>query len=221
VLLALDILLQMSRFTLYMTTYAYILVIVSYCATSFVQGNDGVLALSSRSWLSYIHRGRHITTPLSYEPLEYAGNFCTEHCPYGIVAISDTFLRIIAVERRGEAFNQQVIYTIFYICYKYLILHTLVYVCTQCHLLKSIVHQHIWYSIYTTLQNIQAIPLRYTPRQIAQLRPAESSTGGNDDNTNTVRIVVVESDADEYNLEEREMLKALDNNNATTTAAIK
>jgi hypothetical protein len=69
------------------------------------------------------------------------------------------------------------------------------------------------------MRNMQAIPLRYTPRQIAQLRPAESSTGANDDDANTVRIVVVESDADEYNLEEREMLKALDNTSATTTAA--
>ena len=55
-----------------------------------------------------MQHGRHVTSPLSYEALEYAGDFCTEHCPEGIVAISDTFLRILAVERRGDTFNQQV-----------------------------------------------------------------------------------------------------------------
>jgi hypothetical protein len=98
----------------------------------------------------------------------------------------------------------------------------LAHACIPCHLLKRIVHQHVCYSINTTVQHVQAIPLRYTPRQIAQLRPAESSIGANDDSdASTVRIVVVESDADEYNLEEREMLKALDNTSATTTAATK
>lgn len=67
-----------------------------------------VLALSSRSWLSYSHGGRHLTTPMSYEALQWAGTFSTDLCPDGIVAISDTFLRILSVERKGEAFNQQV-----------------------------------------------------------------------------------------------------------------
>jgi len=112
-----------------------------------------VLALSSRSWLSYLHGGRHLTTPLSYETLQFAGNFSTEHCPDGIVAISDTFLRILSVERKGEAFNQQ------------------------------------------------AVPLRYTPRQIAHL-PGEQS-----------RLVIVEADADEYNEAEKAALKSSEESN--------
>ncbi|KAG5179960.1 putative spliceosomal protein sap [Tribonema minus] len=117
----------------------------------FRMGQGALLALSSRSWLSYSHGGRHLTTPMSYETLQYAGTFCTEHCPEGIVAISDTFLRILSVERKGEAFNQQ------------------------------------------------AIPLRYTPRQIARL------DGQGDQQP---RLVIVEADADEYNEAEKAEMKA-------------
>ncbi|CAM9268447.1 unnamed protein product [Chrysoparadoxa australica] len=74
-----------------------------------VQGAEGVLALSSRSWLSYSHQGRHINTPLSYDMLEGASPFATEQVPEGIVAISENTLRIIAVERLGQMFNQQAI----------------------------------------------------------------------------------------------------------------
>lgn len=48
-----------------------------------VQGKDGVLALSSRSWVSYPYQGRLLLTPLSYDPLEYATAFSSEQCPEG------------------------------------------------------------------------------------------------------------------------------------------
>lgn len=111
-----------------------------------VGGTQGVLALSTRSWLTYFHQGRHITSPLSYDPLAHASEFSTEHCPEGIVAISDSSLRIVSVDRLGEAFNQR------------------------------------------------TIPLRYTPRQIAQL-PGP-------------RLLVVEADTAVYSEAELAALKS-------------
>ena len=52
-----------------------------------------VLAMSSRSWLSYAYQNRFHLTPLSYETLEYASGFASEQCPEGIVAISTNTLR--------------------------------------------------------------------------------------------------------------------------------
>jgi len=70
------------------------------------QGNDAVLAMSSRTWLSYQHQNRFHLTPLSYESLEYASGFTSEQCPEGIVAISANTLRILALEKLGSVFNQ-------------------------------------------------------------------------------------------------------------------
>lgn len=52
-----------------------------------------VLAMSSRSWLSYSYQSRFHLTPLSYETLEFASGFASEQCPEGIVAISTNTLR--------------------------------------------------------------------------------------------------------------------------------
>ncbi|CAM9692315.1 unnamed protein product [Ectocarpus sp. 13 AM-2016] len=104
-----------------------------------VQDKRGVLALSSRSWLSYNYQGRYQMTPLSYDPLDFAAEFSTEMCPEGVVAVSGEKLRIFGVERLGEVFNQA------------------------------------------------ALPLKYTPRQIALL-PGDAQ-----------HLVVVEADHNEYN----------------------
>jgi len=72
-----------------------------------VQGGEAVLALSSRSWLAYMHQGRFHLTPLSYECLEHASGFASEQCPEGIVAISVNTLRILALEKLGAVFNQE------------------------------------------------------------------------------------------------------------------
>ncbi|PIO38703.1 hypothetical protein AB205_0125620 [Aquarana catesbeiana] len=53
-----------------------------------------VLAMSSRSWLSYSYQSRFHLTPLSYETLEYASGFASEQCPEGIVAISTNTLSV-------------------------------------------------------------------------------------------------------------------------------
>uniref|UniRef100_A0AAV2L7N2 Splicing factor 3B subunit 3 n=1 Tax=Knipowitschia caucasica TaxID=637954 RepID=A0AAV2L7N2_KNICA len=64
-----------------------------------MQGQEAVLAMSSRSWLSYSYQSRFHLTPLSYETLEYASGFASEQCPEGIVAISTNTLRILALEK--------------------------------------------------------------------------------------------------------------------------
>lgn len=71
-----------------------------------MQGSEAVLAMSSRSWLSYAYQNRFHLTPLSYETLEYASGFASEQCPEGIVAISTNTLRILALEKLGAVFNQ-------------------------------------------------------------------------------------------------------------------
>ncbi|XP_050527513.1 splicing factor 3B subunit 3 isoform X1 [Daktulosphaira vitifoliae] len=71
-----------------------------------MRGNEAVLAMSSRSWLSYYYQNRFHLTPLSYESLEYASGFASEQCPEGIVAISSNTLRILALEKLGAVFNQ-------------------------------------------------------------------------------------------------------------------
>ena len=52
--------------------------------------------------------GRYALQPLSYETLDYASGFASEQCPEGFCAISRNTLRILTLERLGEAFNQQV-----------------------------------------------------------------------------------------------------------------
>ena len=52
--------------------------------------------MSSRTWLSYTYQSRFHLTPLSYEMLEYASGFMSDHCPEGIVAIAANTLRLIS-----------------------------------------------------------------------------------------------------------------------------
>lgn len=71
-----------------------------------IQGAEAVLAMSSRTWLSYYYQSRFHLTPLSYDMLEYASGFSSEQCSEGIVAISTNTLRILALEKLGAVFNQ-------------------------------------------------------------------------------------------------------------------
>ena len=52
--------------------------------------------------------GRYTLSPLSYEALDYASGFASDQCPEGFCAVSRNTLRILTLERLGEAFNQQV-----------------------------------------------------------------------------------------------------------------
>eukprot|EP01101_Sappina_pedata_P009043 TRINITY_DN5147_c0_g1_i1.p1 TRINITY_DN5147_c0_g1~~TRINITY_DN5147_c0_g1_i1.p1 ORF type:complete len:1219 (+),score=480.96 TRINITY_DN5147_c0_g1_i1:47-3703(+) len=69
--------------------------------------SNAMMALSSRSWLCYNHQSKFNMTPVSYVPLEFSSSFSSEQCPDGIVAISDTTLRVISFDRLGEKFNQK------------------------------------------------------------------------------------------------------------------
>lgn len=71
-----------------------------------IKGCEAVLAMSSRTWLSYYFQNRFHLTPLSYESLEFASGFSSEQCSEGIVAISTNTLRILALEKLGAVFNQ-------------------------------------------------------------------------------------------------------------------
>eukprot|EP00096_Caligus_rogercresseyi_P001884 TRINITY_DN1328_c0_g1_i3.p1 TRINITY_DN1328_c0_g1~~TRINITY_DN1328_c0_g1_i3.p1 ORF type:complete len:934 (+),score=262.89 TRINITY_DN1328_c0_g1_i3:215-3016(+) len=71
-----------------------------------MQAGEAVLAMSSRTWITYYYQNRFHLTPLSYESLEYAAGFSSEQCPEGIVAISTNTLRILALEKLGGVFNQ-------------------------------------------------------------------------------------------------------------------
>ena len=64
----------------------------------------GVLCLQG-----YSDMGRYTLQPLSYETLDYASGFASEQCPEGFCAVSRNTLRILTLERLGEAFNQQVL----------------------------------------------------------------------------------------------------------------
>jgi splicing factor 3B subunit 3 len=50
-----------------------------------------------------------MTTPLSYDMLEYCSGFTSEQCPEGIVGIAGTTLRIISIEKLGQLFNQTIV----------------------------------------------------------------------------------------------------------------
>ena len=112
-----------------------------------IEGRPAVLAMSSRTWLSYNHQGRFLQTPLSYESLDHASGFASEYISEGLVAVTGSSLRIITIQNFGNMFNQT------------------------------------------------EVPLRYTPRQMVQV-PGCS------------RIVIIESDQNEYNETERAFLSA-------------
>lgn len=58
-----------------------------------VHSGEALVAVSSRTWLSYTYQSRFHLTPLSYDVLEYTSSFSSEQCPEGIVAIASNTLR--------------------------------------------------------------------------------------------------------------------------------
>ena len=70
------------------------------------QGQNAVLALSSRSWLGFTRQAQLKLVPLSYDALEFGWNFSSENCPEGIVGIERNTLRIITIDRLSENLKQ-------------------------------------------------------------------------------------------------------------------
>eukprot|EP00049_Salpingoeca_infusionum_P019072 m.360060 g.360060 ORF g.360060 m.360060 type:complete len:1203 (-) comp18864_c0_seq1:145-3753(-) len=71
-----------------------------------LQGEDAVIALSTRPWVSYTFQGRPKMTPLSYDMLEYAHAFSSVQCAEGMVAVAQNTLRVLSLDRLGSVFNQ-------------------------------------------------------------------------------------------------------------------
>ena len=68
-----------------------------------MQGDQtAVLALSSRSWLSYTHQQRTHFTPLLFDSLDDAWSFSAEMCPEGLIGISGGSLRIFTIPTLGQ-----------------------------------------------------------------------------------------------------------------------
>jgi splicing factor 3B subunit 3 len=74
-----------------------------------VNGQTAVVALSSRPWMCYAHRGAIETTPLSYEAMDCISSFVSEQCPEGLIGITGNTLRVIALEALGQLFNESVV----------------------------------------------------------------------------------------------------------------
>ena len=74
-----------------------------------LNGRKSMLALSSRPWLAYTDQGRYTITPVSYDMLSHAASFASEQCPEGFVAIAKNTLRVIAIDRLGEFFNERTV----------------------------------------------------------------------------------------------------------------
>jgi splicing factor 3B subunit 3 len=74
-------------------------------------GQNAVLAMSSRSWLTYHYQSRFHTTPLSYVPLDSCSSFVSEQCPVnGLVALGDNALRVLSLDKlQGQTFNPSVV----------------------------------------------------------------------------------------------------------------
>jgi splicing factor 3B subunit 3 len=70
-----------------------------------------LIALSSKPWICYVHAGKYLNTPLSYDTLDYTSYFSSEMCPEGIVSSSENNLRFLIPKNYGEIFNQKVIPT--------------------------------------------------------------------------------------------------------------
>ncbi|WFD27989.1 pre-mRNA-splicing factor rse1 [Malassezia nana] len=66
-----------------------------------LQEDTAMVALSSRSWLSYTLHGHMHFTPLLFDALVHVSSFSTELCPDGLLCITGDALRIITVPRLG------------------------------------------------------------------------------------------------------------------------
>lgn len=88
-----------------------------------IRNQPSVIALSTRTWITYTHQSRLFLAPLSYEHLEYVSYFSSEQCQEGMVSIAKRTLRIFTLERYGEIFNQTIYplrYTVQYLFYDFI-----------------------------------------------------------------------------------------------------
>ncbi|KAI9176173.1 pre-mRNA-splicing factor rse1 [Blastocladiella emersonii ATCC 22665] len=72
-----------------------------------VGGSPALLALSSRSWLSYTYLGRAHMAAVQYDALDYAAGFATEVFPEALIAVARNTLRILVPDKLGAALTSQ------------------------------------------------------------------------------------------------------------------
>ena len=71
-----------------------------------VSGRNTMIALSSRPWISYMHKDNFMMTPFIYKSLDYVWGFNSSICQDGVVGIKDKFLKIFRIENLGDLFSQ-------------------------------------------------------------------------------------------------------------------
>jgi splicing factor 3B subunit 3 len=68
---------------------------------------EGLLSLSSRSWLTYTHCGRQYHVPLCCDAADTVSSFHSEACPEGLIMTIGNNLRILSIDNIGSMFYQK------------------------------------------------------------------------------------------------------------------
>ncbi|KAE8233729.1 hypothetical protein CF326_g1227 [Tilletia indica] len=91
-------------------------VLLSSAASSSAQGQqpqgqmmEAVLALSSKTWLSYTFADRVQFSRLIYEPLDHVWSFSAELCPEGLIGVIGGTLRIFTITNLGTKLKQDIV----------------------------------------------------------------------------------------------------------------
>jgi len=71
-----------------------------------IGGRNTMIALSSRPWISYMHKDSYMMTPFIYKSLDFVWGFNSSICQDGVVGIKDKHLKIFKIENLGELFSQ-------------------------------------------------------------------------------------------------------------------
>ncbi|KAJ9476414.1 Pre-mRNA-splicing factor RSE1 [Pseudozyma hubeiensis] len=71
-----------------------------------VHGQPAVMALSTRTWLSYTYQDRLQFVPLIFDALDHAWSFSAELCPEGLIGIVGSTLRIFTIPSLASKLKQ-------------------------------------------------------------------------------------------------------------------
>ncbi|GAK61911.1 pre-mRNA-splicing factor rse1 [Moesziomyces antarcticus] len=71
-----------------------------------VHGQTAVMALSTRTWLSFTYQSRVQFTPLIFDALDHAWSFSAELCPDGLIGIVGSTLRIFTIASLASKLKQ-------------------------------------------------------------------------------------------------------------------
>ncbi len=71
-----------------------------------VHGQNAVMALSTRTWLSFTYQDRVQFVPLIFDALDHAWSFSAELCPEGLIGIVGSTLRIFTIPSLASKLKQ-------------------------------------------------------------------------------------------------------------------